>query len=244
MEEFFILIPVIIGFSIVQGLFGVGLLVFGTPTFLLLGYSFESTLAHLLPSSIVISLAQTFQGWKHVQLKKTFLLYCVPFSMIGIAAVLTKLVQFDFKILIGSILILSAGVRFSKRIGVILEIIIKKHAESYLMVMGLVHGLSNMGGALLTVFATTVYSNKISVRSIIAYCYSIFGLSQLIMLSLVNPKSFAIPSLIFPFISLPIYLIIGENIYRKTSERGYQLLITIFMLIYGVVLLGSKIYSN
>ena len=244
MEDLFILIPVIIIFSIVQSLFGVGLLVFGTPTFLLLGYSFESTLAYLLPSSIAISFVQTFQGWNYVQLKKTFIFYSVPFLLIGIALVLTKLVEFDFKILIGTILILSAIVRFSKRLVVMLGIIIKRHVKLYLMVMGLVHGLSNMGGALLTVFATTTYSNKTSVRSNIAYGYSIFGLSQLIMLALFNPKSFAMPSFIFPFVSLPIYLIVGQNIYRKTSERGYQLLITIFMLIYGVVLLGSKIWPN
>jgi len=244
MEELLLLMFVIIIFSVVQGLFGVGLLVFGTPTFLLLGYSFESTLAYLLPSSIVISFVQTFQGWNKVQSKKTFIFYSIPFLLIGIAVVLTKQVEFDFKILIGTILILSASVRYSKRIGLILGVIIKKHVKLFLMVTGLVHGLSNMGGALLTVFATTIYSNKLSVRSNIAFGYSIFGLSQLIMLSLFNPKSFTAASFIFPFVSLLAYLAVGQNIYRNTSERGYQLLITIFMLIYGVALLGSKIWSQ
>ena len=36
--------------SIVQSLFGIGLLVFGTPTLLLMGYPFPNTLAILLPA--------------------------------------------------------------------------------------------------------------------------------------------------------------------------------------------------
>jgi len=38
-----------------QSLFGVGLLLFGTPVFLLLGNNFESTLTLILPVSIIIS---------------------------------------------------------------------------------------------------------------------------------------------------------------------------------------------
>jgi uncharacterized protein len=244
MQELLIVLPVIIIFSIVQGLFGVGLLVFGTPTCLLLGYSFESTLAYLLPSSIVISLVQTFQEWHQVHLKNTFLFYSIPSILIGIAVVVTKLVRFDFKILLGAVLLLSVGVRFSKHMGVVLGVIVQKHDKLYLMVMGLIHGMSNMGGALLTVFATTTYSNKMSVRSNIAYGYSVFGLSQLFMLSLLKPESFTVQSFIFPFLSLAIYLLVGQNIYRKTSERAYQSSLTIFMSLYGVVLFASKIWSN
>ena len=45
-------------FSIFQSIFGIGLLVFGTPTFLLLGYDFFDVLNILLPHSIVISFLQ------------------------------------------------------------------------------------------------------------------------------------------------------------------------------------------
>ncbi len=44
--------------AVVQSVFGVGLLVFGTPTLLLLGYPFDQVLAYLLPCSILISALQ------------------------------------------------------------------------------------------------------------------------------------------------------------------------------------------
>ena len=43
-----------------QSIFGVGLLLFGTPTFLLIGYDFVTTLAYILPLSITISIHYEF----------------------------------------------------------------------------------------------------------------------------------------------------------------------------------------
>ena len=47
-------------FCIFQSIFGVGLLLLGTPTFLLIGYDFFEVLNILLPYSIVISYLQIF----------------------------------------------------------------------------------------------------------------------------------------------------------------------------------------
>ena len=44
--------------SIFQAVFGIGLLLIGTPTFLLIGYNFFDVLNILLPFSIIISLLQ------------------------------------------------------------------------------------------------------------------------------------------------------------------------------------------
>ncbi len=54
-----IVILVVAFFSIVQSLFGVGLLVFGTPTFLLLGASYVESVGYLLPSSLLLSALQS-----------------------------------------------------------------------------------------------------------------------------------------------------------------------------------------
>ena len=51
-------ISIIIILVVFQSLFGVGLLLFGTPIFILLRNNFESTLVLILPISIIISLFQ------------------------------------------------------------------------------------------------------------------------------------------------------------------------------------------
>ena len=76
-------ISIIVFLVAFQSLFGVGLLLFGTPIFLLLGYSFESTLALILPVSIIISLLQIIY---HRKLSNNHILefntYCLPFLAI------------------------------------------------------------------------------------------------------------------------------------------------------------------
>ena len=42
--EFYTLVFFIILYSLIQSVFGIGLLVFGTPTMLLMGYSYTETL--------------------------------------------------------------------------------------------------------------------------------------------------------------------------------------------------------
>jgi len=70
MTEQYIVFIIILVFSIVQSIFGVGLLLFGTPTFLLLGYSYTETLWLLLPCSVTISLIQVITEYKLIQAKK------------------------------------------------------------------------------------------------------------------------------------------------------------------------------
>jgi len=63
-----------------QAMFGVGLLLFGTPIFLLIGYDFESTLVLLLPISISISFLQIFYQKNSIRsLVLEYNIFCLPF---------------------------------------------------------------------------------------------------------------------------------------------------------------------
>lgn len=227
--------------SAIQGVFGVGLLIFGTPSLILLGYPFDTTLALLLPSSIAISVSQTVQGYKFIEIKKQFFLFSVPLLLIGLFLVLNNIIVLDMKVLIASVLIVSSIIRLSNRVSSFVKNILKNNMRLYLMIMGLVHGVSNMGGALLTVYATSLYKNKLSIRSNIAYCYAIFGLSQFAVLCLFHKNIISIKSFIFIPLSLLIYMIVSRAVYNSASEKRYQILITGFMFLYGLTLLCSRL---
>ena len=61
--EFYILLVIIVT-AMIQSLFGVGVLLFGTPLLLLGGYNFVNALTVLLPISLVINLFQIIKGKK------------------------------------------------------------------------------------------------------------------------------------------------------------------------------------
>ena len=61
MDSFFEII-IILTLIVIQSVFGVGLLLFGTPSFLVLGYDFANTINILMPVSISISALQFFKS--------------------------------------------------------------------------------------------------------------------------------------------------------------------------------------
>ena len=88
-----ILETIIILFLIVfQSIFGIGLLVFGTPTLMILGYQYSDILSVLLPISCSISLIQIINARKHDV--KTFTIEFIKFSLPGIIIFLPIVILF------------------------------------------------------------------------------------------------------------------------------------------------------
>ena len=242
MQNIWLLTVIIVLFSTVQSVFGVGLLVFGTPTLLLLGCPFDETIAYLLPSSVLISLMQVVDGRKHIgELRTSIFVYCVPCIVVGLALVLSKLLTIDIKLLVGVTLILSAFTRFNKGMQQALVKVLRRYTKLYLMLMGFVHGISNMGGGLLTIFATALYDDKERTRANIAYGYLFVAISQISVLLLLHFDAFHLNCLPLAIVALGTYLTIGNFIYVRSSRAVYQQWITLFMLAYGVLLINQEL---
>lgn len=240
MSDFWILTAVVVIFASVQSLFGVGLLVFGTPTLLLLGYPFESTIAVLLPCSITISCLQTLSGREYItNLKKELLVYCVPFIVVGLTLVLS-VQAVEMKLVVGVMLIITAFMRCHETTKAYLARWLQKHSRLFMVVMGLVHGLSNMGGGLLTVLVSSSHTEKESIRANIAFGYLIFAAAQLAVLAVLNPSVFTLNCAFLSAVSLLTYLSVGQLLYLKSPKAVYQQLITALVLAYGAILIVQR----
>lgn len=243
MYELAVLITVIIMFSIIQSLFGVGLLVFGTPTLLLLGYSFDVALTYLLPSSIIISLVQIIYSKAAISsFQKKILYYSVPSILIGLIFVISEVIIFNIGLVVGLMLIASVLLKNIKSLDSFLKNIFRSNLNVYIFIMGFIHGISNMGGGLLTVLVTTLTDKKDEQRKNIACGYLIFGLTQLLVLMIMKYQVFTIWSLYLPAISLIIYFIIGNIIFKKTSDASFNKLISILIFLYGIVLIINNLF--
>ena len=79
-------IIIIIVLSVFQSIFGVGLLIIGTPIFLQLGYDFFSVLNTLLPFSIIISFLQFITDkFDNFDFKRNFTFISVPFLIASLS---------------------------------------------------------------------------------------------------------------------------------------------------------------
>ena len=153
--ELLIILSVIIIFSIFQSVMGIGLLLFGTPTFLILGYSFIETLNLVLLPSITISFLQIiYFNDKHdikiSHFKKEFLMFCIPSLVLGLFIMSKNYELINFNFTLGIILFFVALLRFSKKINLILKSKINKYSRTSFLFIGIMHGFTNLGGSFLS----------------------------------------------------------------------------------------------
>src|SRR5882757_7687039 len=123
--------------AVVQSLFGIGLLVFGTPTLLLLGFPYQDALAILLPASLAVSLLQLRAVPK---LDRTFALQFGFCGLLPLAATLFLVSQFHWKaslnlvvaVVLSGFVVLRASPDLEEKVAFRL----RKHKRSWLVLMG------------------------------------------------------------------------------------------------------------
>lgn len=232
MELYLILIIAL--FSVIQSIFGMGLLVFGTPTLLLMGYPFGGVLSILLPPSLTISAIQFYQLDKPKKgYVRDLLICCLPVLVLALAWTFIYEQKVDLHMLVSVILVFTALSRFFARILNTLQAFITRHSRWYLIIMGAVHGLSNMGGSLLSAYAVSKYSSKKEVLSCIVTGYLLFGLLQLSILSALSVLEVGTTTMISCGVAAIVYLSIGNRIFKSMNELFYQHIFSVFMLIYA-----------
>ena len=114
--EIYYLIIIVALFSIIQSIFGVGLLLFGTPTLLLIGYSYSETLWILLPCSVVISLIQAVDNFDLVQSKKRVVYFTIPTMVFSLAFVVSFDNILDVNKIVGFFLLLVGIMKLSTKL--------------------------------------------------------------------------------------------------------------------------------
>ena len=202
--------------SIIQSIFGVGVLLFGTPIFLLLGYTYFETLVFLLPVSIIISTMTLFQN-SEVETERRSYFFLILFIIAGTYFAIEK-IQDLMVLIIALTLILTCMANFINSRTLINRFICNKSlAFSFI---GLIHGLTNQGGALLLWFFNGQYSNKSNVRSNIALAYGIMAFFQLVTLLLID----------FSAVSKTVS-------FKNLSSESYRKLSNIFIGVFGACLL-------
>ena len=222
-------------FSIIQSLFGVGLLLFGTPTLLLMGYSYSDTLWILLPCSLTISLIQAISNYDLVKAKMKVVYFIIPPLILSLIFIVTYDYIIDISKVVGFFLLFIGAVIFFPKLQVYLHLVIKKQLQLYYVLIGIIHGISNMGGGPLSILMSTLYTGKLKIRANIAFTYSMLSSFQLIVLFAIAPNGLKYLSITLIFVSLSAYLITNKYLLNKVNDRRYKILINILILIYGLL---------
>ena len=237
MELFFeiLIITVLVA---IQSVFGVGLLLFGTPSLLLFGYDFANTINILMPVSITISALQFFKSKiSDKKFLKEYNLFCLPFLIIFLFIALKFKYLFDFTLLVAILLILSSILILNKRRFSSFKVIFFKLKRLVLIGIGCVHGLTNMGGSFLAIYSTLVSRNiKEIARYYICYGYLIMGVLQYVLVLIISYNLLHFEKLYYVFLALIIYFP-TQKIFKKINDKNFSKYINIIALSYGLLIL-------
>jgi uncharacterized membrane protein YfcA len=231
---------VVVVLATAQSVFGVGLLVFGTPTLLLLGFPFSGVLAYLLPCSILISGLQVWRGGglrSLEPLRKQFLIFTAPGVLLGTIVILAVGSTVSVRPIVGAMLVATAALRSVKRSRRSLEAFVRRHTTKILVGLGIVHGLSNLGGGVLTVIVGSLFERKEDVRKHIAFAYGLMAIVQLVTLFATTDLALVWwVWLLLPALATTTFLVIGQRLFVATSQSRYQPALTALVFGFGLVL--------
>ncbi len=231
-------IGIIIFLIFVQSIFGVGLLLFGTPSFLILGYDFANTINILMPVSITISILQFYKSKvKDSKFIKEYNLFCLPFLVFFLITALKFNNILDFKLLVGLLLVVSSILILNKRKFSTFKKAFFKLKKLVLIGIGSVHGLTNMGGSFLAIYSTLVSQNKKEIaRYYICYGYLIMGVLQYFTVLFFSYKFLEFSKLFYILFALLIYFP-AQKLFKNIKDKKFSKYINIIALIYGIVIL-------
>jgi uncharacterized protein len=235
-----ILCALVIVLAAVQSVFGVGLLVFGTPTLLMLGAPFADVLAYLLPCSIAVSALQVAAsgGLTLTPIRLKFLFLTAPAVLAGTLLVLVVGKGADLKPLVGTMLLVTAGIRLVLPVRSALDQFIARRLGLFTLALGALHGLTNLGGGVLTLIVSAVHHDKEDVRRHIAFCYGMMAVIQLSTL-LATTRLHVEPVIwvALPLLAIGSYTIVGRLLFRLAGQTAYNRWLTGLIACFGGVLL-------
>jgi uncharacterized membrane protein YfcA len=230
----------------IQSVAGVGVLVLGTPTLLLLDISLIETMNYLLPISIITSLVNLIIMKLKINSlsydKSRFILFfiiCIPFVLVGliILKLVNDLIKIDYLVAIIIILTLI----FKKKISLISKNLSLKANKIILMIIGIIHGLTNSGGTLLSILLININTSKKRSRSEITLFYFFLALIQFVLFYFI----FGITQNIYKYHLIILYIFIGiilGNICLKfTSDILFRKLIFFLAFISSISLILKNI---
>lgn len=230
--------------STVQSIIGVGVLVLGTPILLILSLNLEEILPILLPISILTSFLNLLLIKRHNKnlnniinqnTKKIFYEYCLPSIIFGLLILKFFSEFINFQLLVSVVIILSILSKY------IFKNQIHKIKNNKLKIIfsliGLVHGLTNSGGTLISLFISSLEKNfKKYARSIISFFYLILALIQYVLFIIIF-WDFSSIFKILPYIFTTVFgVFLGNYLIKFINEFKLKLSIEILASITAILL--------
>ena len=227
--------------TFIQSIAGVGVLVIGTPIMLIFNFEIVEIMYFLLPLSMLTSLINLyfvkFVFKEKVIFEKKIIKHFFLITFIGLVFGLLVLKNYskliNFNIVVSCIIFISVLIKINYSQVNTINLNIRKF---FLFVIGIVHGLTNSGGTLLTLL---MFNSKKNVRGAIHFFYFFLALVQLLILQLIT-KNYKVLDINWYLIIIFVLtsVILGNYFFKKFKSKVSYLVY--FLALFSSVILILK----
>jgi uncharacterized membrane protein YfcA len=171
---------------------------------------------------------------------KRILIYTIPFVVISLLVV-TRF-NINIGIIIGIFLLFVAAKDYSLRVNKAVKFLVR-YEKAYFVGMGIVHGLTNLGGSMLTAVVHSKEYEKNITRVTVAISYATFAIFQILTLlgSGYNVSARLSGIGIYLIVGIGIFALTEKMVYMDINNDSYTKYFAVFLFISGIVLCVKSI---
>ena len=108
------------------------------------------------------------------------------------------------------------------------------------VIIGLIHGFTNLGGTLLSLTSINLNSSKSQIRSSIAYGYFIMSIIQILTINFFANVSIDISKFYLLLIPFTVFTF-SQKIYNKINKEKFSLILSSIALFFGIYLFFKEV---
>ena len=170
-------------------------------------------------------------------LVKEFNLYCLPFLVLFLIITINLNQIIDIKVYVSTLLIISSMIVLINNKIIFINKYLLGYRKLFLIIIGSIHGFTNMGGGFLSIFSTLINeNNRILTRSYISYGYFIMGIIQYATILFLGLNNIDFTKLFY----IPLALLLfypSQNFYNNLNDKVFIKVINYTALTFGIIAL-------
>ena len=141
----------------------------------------------------------------------------------------------DIRIYVSALLIISSIIILNKNRIIQNDRYLLKYRKLYLIVIGTIHGFTNMGGGFLSIFSTIINGgDRLTTRKYIAYGYFVMGILQYTTILFVGLSNVDFTKLYYIIMPLLLFLP-AQKIFNKINDQLFMKIINSVALAFGII---------
>lgn len=252
MEDIHIVNYILIFFlTFIQTIVGTGVLIIGTPIFLFLNYEMIEIMKLLLPISILTSLLNLIVNKSKIKIRKifnnyeikSFFIICIPSIFLGLVVLKNFKEIINFDLIVASIILISLIiVEKTKNFKFQLT---KKMNNTINFIIGIVHGLTNSGGSLLSLLVISKGEKNKNINFYkITFFYFFLALFQYLIIIYLFRVQYNFENTLKILIWVILGILIGNLLSKNLNIYLFKLILKILSSITALFLITKNFYLS